>query len=102
MELYNNANMQSNLAVANASQVFAALVAGAVAGVGDVTGVKGFAVFVAFQLLNALIMFATCHGSPSRYFRSPLSTFLSGVWSQTELLTFVLLWTLTHNVTYLF
>ena len=72
------------------------------AGAGDVTGVKGFGIFVAFQLANSLIMYTTCGGRPSRFFRSPVSTFLSGLVSQTELLTFVLLWTFTHNIIYLF
>jgi hypothetical protein len=100
--LLNIRNFNENLAVAQTSRVLAALVAGAVAGAGDVTGVKGFGVFVAFQLANGLIMYATCRGEPRRFFRAPVSTFLSGLASQTELLTFVLLWTFTHNIIYLF
>jgi hypothetical protein len=101
-ELSNTSNVNANLATAGASRVFAALVAGLVAGAGDVTGVKGFAVFVGFQLANALVMYATCFGSPRRFYKSPLPTFLAGLTSQTELLTFVLLWTFTHNIIYLF
>lgn len=101
-ELHNNSNLSANLATAGASRVFAALVAGAVAGAGDVTGARGFGVFIGFQLINALIMYAMCYGAPHRFFKSPLSTFLSGLTSQTELLTFVLLWTFTHNIIYLF
>ncbi len=101
-ELSNTSNVSANLATAGASRVFAALVAGLVAGAGDVTGVKGFAVFAGFQLANALIMCGVCSGSPRRFYKSPLPTFLAGLTSQTELLTFVLLWTFTHNIVYLF
>jgi hypothetical protein len=102
LELYNNGNLQHNTAITANSRVFAALVGGIVAGAGDITGAKGFAVFLAFQLLNALIMFGACRGDPKRFFKSHWSIFFSGIVSQTELLTFILLWTLTHNLCYLF
>ncbi|KAI8107326.1 hypothetical protein PSENEW3n2_00001738 [Picochlorum sp. SENEW3] len=102
IQLFNQSNVRHNLTLANNSRVFSALIGGIVAGIGGITGFAGFLLFVVFQIMNAGMLYAACQGSPATYFSSPTKTFFAGLTSQTELLTFILLWTLSNNLVYLF
>lgn len=78
------------------------LVAGCFAGILGVTGYKGFVVYVISHLALGLCISFKAGFHLSRYFTSPWSMFYSGIGSQTEILTFILFWTVTNNLVYLF
>ena len=59
--------------------------------------------FIHSSVQNAALLYTvSCKGQPRKFFSSPASVFLSGIHSQTEILTFILLWTFTNNLVYLF
>lgn len=53
-------------------------------------------------LQNAIMLILVSGFNPSKYYTNATSVFLSGLVSQTELLTFVLFWTLSNNLVYLY
>lgn len=100
--VHNTKNAKMNMQVLGYNRIFAALVAGTATGILGVTGFKGFLIFVAFQLANAAALFIKCGFAPDRYYQGWKTLFFSGLMSQVELLTFVLFWTLSNNLVYLF
>lgn len=103
LELLNQTNVRHNVSIVNNSRVFSALVAGVVTGISGVTGYVGFLFFIISQIMNAALLYiVSCKGQPRKFFSSPMRMFLSGILSQAEILTFILLWTFTNNLVYLF
>ncbi|KAK2078851.1 hypothetical protein QBZ16_003691 [Prototheca wickerhamii] len=48
------------------------------------------------------LLFAKTGGEPAKYFPTKYTIFTSNILAQSELLTFVLFWTLSNNIVYLF
>lgn len=100
--LYNANDIRHNFGVIQFNRILVSLVAGIVTGVLGVTGVKGFANYAAAHVVLSAALLAKSGLRPQRYFASWHAVATGGVASSTELLTFILFWTLAHNMVYLF
>eukprot|EP00887_Chlorella_sp_A99_P000486 scaffold17.g486.t1 len=83
-------------------RIFVSLVAGIVTGIAGITGFKGFAAYLVGHALMAGALLAKAGFRPQTYFEPWSTLAVSGVAASTELLTFILAWTLAHNTVYLF
>ncbi|KAL4423611.1 hypothetical protein ABPG77_009198 [Micractinium sp. CCAP 211/92] len=101
-QLYVPANIKNNYDVMNFNKIFISLLAGCFAGITGITGYKGFLVYLVAHVLMAGLLMLKAGFQAERFFPSSSTLTLGGVLSQTELLTFILFWTLSNNICYLF
>ncbi|KAL4439848.1 hypothetical protein ABPG75_002849 [Micractinium tetrahymenae] len=101
-QLYVPANIKNNYDVMNFNKIFASLLAGCFAGITGIIGYKGFLVYLAAHALMAGLLTVKAGFQAQRFFPSSTTLALGGILSQTELLTFILFWTLCNNICYLF
>lgn len=100
--LYSQPEMKNNYGVLQFNRIFVSLVAGIVTGIAGITGFKGFAAYLVGHALMAGALLAKAGFRPQTYFEPWSTLAVSGVAASTELLTFILAWTLAHNTVYLF
>ena len=99
-ELISMAAVQNNTHELHKIRVFSSIATGSAAGILDLKGIYGFALFVIVVIITALLMLIKMKMSPNKYFR-PASKFLStSLWEATT--SFVLFWTFFANVLYLY
>ncbi|PRW33224.1 flagellar associated isoform A [Chlorella sorokiniana] len=101
-QLLNPKHLKNNMDILTSTKIFASLLAGVFAGVVGITGYKGFLVYLLAHALASGLLALKAGGQPQRYFPTRSQLVLAGVFSQTELLTFILFWTVTNNLVYLF
>ncbi|KAL6785404.1 RIP5 [Auxenochlorella protothecoides x Auxenochlorella symbiontica] len=95
-------NIKNNLDVLAFNRIWVSLLTGVLTGCSGLTGFRGFGVYLLGHLLLSILLLVKTKNAPSKYFASSLTLLTSNVFAQTELLTFVLFWTLTNNIVFLF
>lgn len=96
------ANARHNAGVVAYIRVFIALVGGVALGISGVSGWKGLGLFLALELLGGGVLMAKCGGQSHKYFQSWQGVWVDQVFTSVTLLTFLLFWTVTNNLIYLF
>ncbi|PSC69199.1 glutamine amidotransferase isoform A [Micractinium conductrix] len=90
--------IKNNFDVMNFNKIFVSLLAGCFAGITGITGYRGFIVYLLAHVAMGALLWLKAGGAPQRYFPSSSTPLLSGILAQTELLTFILFWTLSNNM----
>merc|ERR1712228_1001629 len=81
-------------------RVFSSIASGTAAGILDLKGIYGFALFVIVFVITLLFMLIKMKMSINKYFRPPSKFITASLWDATT--SFVLFWTFFANVLYLY
>ncbi|KAL4853863.1 Cilia- and flagella-associated protein 58 [Chlorella vulgaris] len=97
-QLFLPQSIRGNFDVMNFNKIFASLLAGCFAGIAGITGYKGFVIYLIAHAIMAGLLLLKAAPQPTRYFPATTTLAFSGILSQTEMLTFILFWTLSGNI----
>ncbi|KDD73614.1 hypothetical protein H632_c2002p0, partial [Helicosporidium sp. ATCC 50920] len=95
-------SMKRNNDVLVSNRIWISFIAGCVCGIGGITGYMGIALYLVFHVALGFGLVLKTKFEPRTYFTSGLAIYTNNVLAQTELLTFLLFWTLANNIVYLF
>ena len=99
-ELISMAAVQNNMGELHKTRVFSSIATGITAGILDLKGIYGFALFVIVFIITSVLMLVKMKMNLNKYFR-PYSKFITTS-SWDGLMSFILFWTFFANVLYLY
>mmetsp|Transcript_15842 Transcript_15842/g.25139 ORF Transcript_15842/g.25139 Transcript_15842/m.25139 type:complete len:163 (+) Transcript_15842:32-520(+) len=99
-ELISLKAVQTNMHELHKIRVFTCIATGISAGILDLKGIYGFALFVIVFLISSLLMCVKMKMSLNKFFRPATKFLTTSLWD--GLTSFVLFWTLFANILYLY
>ena len=99
-ELISMSAVQNNMHELHKIRVFSSISSGITAGILDLKGLYGFALFIIVFIITSLLMFIKMKMSINQYFRPITSFITTSLWDAT--MSFVLFWTFFANILYLY
>merc|ERR1712173_231857 len=96
-ELISMAAVQNNMQL-HKIRVFSSIATGITAGILDLKGMYGFALFIIVFIITAVLMLIKMGMSLNKYFRPSTQFITTSLWDAT--MSFVLFWTFLANVLY--
>eukprot|EP01084_Bolivina_argentea_P136042 239628_1 len=99
-ELISMAAVQNNMNELHKIRVFTSIATGITAGILDLKGIYGFALFAIVFIITLIIMFVKMKMSINKYFRPSTKFITTSLWDGT--MSFILFWTFSGNVLYLY
>ena len=99
-ELISLAAVQSNMNELHKTRVFSSIAAGIAAGILDLKGIYGFALFIIVFFITSVLMMVKMKMNLSKYVRPATKFITTSSWD--GLMSFILFWTFFANVLYLY